>query len=154
MINILKANKKRFESTFRLFASHMQESTGRRVSVKTREKLISFIKTYFKMPNTFFYLAVDGRKSVGYVVGAIKMETQWTNDFDFNKAELIELYVMPEYRKKGVGSNLLDEFMSWCRKREIKKIYLETEMQDRKAVTFWKKRGFARAWIGMDKTIV
>lgn len=154
MINILKANKKRFESTFRLFAAHIQESTGRNVSVKTSEKLISFIRTYFKMPNTFFYLAVDGRKSVGYIVGAIKMATHWTNDFDFNNAELIELYVMPEYREKGVGSNLLHKFMSWCSKKEIKRIYLETEVQDRKAVIFWKKRGFARAWIGMEKRIV
>jgi len=59
------------------------------------------------------------------------------------KCGLIEnCYVMPEFRRQGVGSRLVDEARKWFSKNNIHRIEISVAAQNPEALDFWKKCGF------------
>lgn len=60
-----------------------------------------------------------------------------------NLAKVDNMFVLPDYRNMGVGSSLLEEFNSWCKKKNISKILTEVSNQNDVAQDFYAKNGFA-----------
>ena len=54
---------------------------------------------------------------------------------------LSELYVVPAYRRRGIGSKLLDDVQEWARSKEVARIRLGTLAANQEAIGFWKSRG-------------
>ncbi len=59
-------------------------------------------------------VAERGRKTAGFLIAE-------RND-KISYAQLIYLYVHPQYRGKGLGSELMREFLKACRKKSVKYI--------------------------------
>jgi len=57
-------------------------------------------------------------------------------------AELVALYVLPDYRKKGVAKKLLNYFVQGCKENNIKKIKLDVISKNIPAKKFYLKNGF------------
>lgn len=51
-------------------------------------------------------------------------------------------YVVPELRRQGIGTLLVDEGKSWFRRHNVKRIELGAAAQNTDGLTFWKKTGF------------
>ena len=54
-------------------------------------------------------------------------------------AFLMNIYTAPEYRKKGIGRNILDILVSDCKKKGVGQIILDTTKMGR---SLYKKYGF------------
>jgi ribosomal-protein-alanine N-acetyltransferase len=80
-----------------------------------------------------FMVAEFGKKIIGFVVGVkINNET----------AKILMLSVSESYRKKQIGTKLLDEFLKKIKKEKIQSIELEVRTRNEKAIKFYEKHGF------------
>lgn len=57
-------------------------------------------------------------------------------------AELENTLVLEAYRGKGIGKQLFDGFVEWCKEQDVGKIKVEASAQNEGAINFYHKRGF------------
>jgi ribosomal protein S18 acetylase RimI-like enzyme len=103
------------------------------------EKQREFFTNSINSQEKFLYGAFDENQLVGYAFGWIDgrppvLEMQIIGN-------LSDIIVGPNCRSKGIGKGLVDTFMDWCKKRQIKKIQLHV-LFDKDSVGFYKKYGF------------
>ena len=70
----------------------------------------------------------------GFVVGRIAAD----------EAEIITLGVLPDYRKRGHGTDLLAQFETHARTKGAEAIFLEVAANNRAALALYKARAFSR----------
>jgi putative acetyltransferase len=68
--------------------------------------------------------------------GAIK-------DFEPGTMEVKRMYVLPEYRNKGVGARMLFELEQWAKELSCSKCILETGKKQPEAIALYTKRGYS-----------
>lgn len=84
------------------------------------------------------FVAVVGNKVVGYITFDNKL---WSRDTIF----VDELAVDRGYRNKGIGKQLLDRVKDKAKKERVRRIFLDTEKTNRKAIKFYLKNGFKKS---------
>ena len=62
--------------------------------------------------------------------------------FDNISCEIKRLYLKPLYRGFGLGKTLTEKVLEYCRKREYKKVYLDTTTRMKSAINIYKSLGF------------
>ncbi len=80
-------------------------------------------------------VAMDGETPIG--CGAFK-------PFDEKAVEVKRMYVLPEWRGKGVAPKILAELESWACELGYDRCVLETGLRMPDAVAFYTKNGYAR----------
>jgi len=80
-------------------------------------------------------VALDGDTPIG--CGAFK-------PFDENSVEIKRMYVLPEWRGKGVAPQILAELERWAVELGHSRCVLETGLRMPDAVSFYTKNGYAR----------
>jgi ribosomal-protein-alanine acetyltransferase len=80
-----------------------------------------------------FIVAEKAHKIVGFLIGA-RITTE--------NAKVLMLSVSKQYRKQGVGSELLIRFLKETSKKKVKIVELEVRIDNKKAIDFYKKHGF------------
>ncbi len=88
-------------------------------------------KYYLKKGGMFYILEIDGK-----VVGTVAVVNRG------DTAELKRLYVNKDYQGKGLGSQLFDTALQFCRDNGFKKVEFETNKKFEKAHLLYRKRGF------------
>lgn len=91
-------------------------------------------------PNSEFLVADDGTR-IGGMAFAASID-------DGRTVMLRQLYVLPEFQGRGIGSMLLGEVESCF--PEAQRVRLEVEEANSKAVRFYVSQGFARAGTTAD----
>src|SRR5574341_2394868 len=90
-------------------------------------------KSYFENGGTFLAMFDDGAM---IWTGAIR---PWKDDV----CELKRLWLLTEYHGQGLGSCMLQELLSFSRKKGYKRIRLETDpVAQSQALAFYKRIGF------------
>lgn len=85
------------------------------------------------------FVVEDGGKIVGYLAGGELGNISWRN---FSKmGDLDNMFVLEEFREKGVGRMLYGAFVDWCRRRGIKNVRVGTLVKNEEAVAFYEKMG-------------
>ena len=56
--------------------------------------------------------------------------------------EILNLAVMPEYRRQGLADKLFDACLAYCRNRGIEILFLEVRASNTPAVSLYEKQGF------------
>jgi len=82
------------------------------------------------------YLAFDGGQYCG-IVGCFMHED------DPLKANLVSMWVAPEYRRLGVGRLLVDAVQSWAADRGMKTLLLMVTSCNQDAMEFYRRIGFS-----------
>lgn len=91
-----------------------------------------FKKLYKEHPNDFLVAKASG-KVVGYILGYTKP----------NKSGSIKnLAVASNYRRLGIGKELVNFIIQRLKEKSVKKVFLHTRMKNRAASSFYKKLGF------------
>jgi [ribosomal protein S18]-alanine N-acetyltransferase len=61
-----------------------------------------------------------------------------------DEAEVLNLAVIPKYRRQGHGGALVEAALKGMRSRGVKNVYLEVRESNTGAITFYEKYGFAK----------
>ncbi|MCU0345330.1 MAG: GNAT family N-acetyltransferase [Saprospiraceae bacterium] len=80
-------------------------------------------------------VALDGNTPIG--CGAFK-------PFDESTVEVKRMYVLPEWRGKGVAPQVLNQLENWAAELGYGRCVLETGLRMPDAVAFYTKNGYAR----------
>lgn len=84
-------------------------------------------------------VAKENDKVIGYLIGYIW--NHW-NSRPILIAEIDNMLVLDEYRGKGIGKSLIDEFRIWCKTKDVVDIFVMAYTQNKDALEFYKKNGF------------
>lgn len=83
-------------------------------------------------PHYAVWLAYSGQVPVGFIL--IR--------HIFDEAEIIDIGVIPNYRRQGVAITILQKVLSALKAAEIKKIFLEVDITNQPALQLYKRFGF------------
>ena len=109
------------------------------LSNDAEEKVRSFFLSSVGSDEKFFYGAYDKNKLVGYAFGWIDNRPPILSIQKIGN--LSDICVSPTARKKGIGKQLLNLFVDWCKDKEVEAIQLMV-LSNNGAVEFYKKCGF------------
>ncbi|RIA09833.1 N-acetylglutamate synthase-like GNAT family acetyltransferase [Flavobacteriaceae bacterium MAR_2010_72] len=95
---------------------------------------------FYKQFNTIDvikYAVVAYEDGVPVGCGAIKM-------FDSNTMEIKRMFVIPEFRGKGIAGKILNALEHWASELGCNQVVLETGINQQEALALYKKSGFER----------
>jgi GNAT superfamily N-acetyltransferase len=95
-------------------------------------------KEVIESPTNYFYVVeVDGK-----LVGFANMSTRRVVRYPIPIAELDELYIDPEYRKQGVGKELMLKIETTARQKGCYRVYIESASKFTTAHKFYEGIGY------------
>jgi GNAT superfamily N-acetyltransferase len=100
-------------------------------------------------PECGMFLAKEGSEIVG-LVNVYKIPQIRRG---LHSAEIEEIYVIPEFRGKGVAKQLIDAVIDWSKKNGIKCVRLESGNELKRAHSFYEKVGFRFYAKGYERLI-
>ncbi|GHT92326.1 N-acetyltransferase GCN5 [Alphaproteobacteria bacterium] len=62
----------------------------------------------------------------------------------FEESDLLQICVLPEYRRKGIGKALLEEAKTYAQSNGIEKIFLEVAVNNSSAIKLYESAGFQK----------
>ena len=95
----------------------------------------------------------------GEAVGFVACDTNWISFFDMNRmGEIHEIFVLPEYRRRGIGTALMIKAIIYIKSRGLNKAGLWVGETNYNAIKFYRKFGFREVgiwgrWIRMIKEL-
>ena len=68
------------------------------------------------------------------------------------------MYTSPDFRKRGLASQIVKELESWAKELDYKKAVLESSLEQNEALSVYEKSGYQRIpnygqYIGIDKSV-
>ena len=77
------------------------------------------------------WLALEGTRTVG---GGAVLIAPWPShpyDLECRRATILNVYVYPEFRRKGVARELMQTMIDWCREQGFAAVYLHSSQDGR-----------------------
>ena len=77
------------------------------------------------------WLALSGDRFIG---GGAVVISPWPShpyDLECRRATILNVYVYPEFRRKGVGRQLVQTAIEWCRQEKFARVYLHASKDGR-----------------------
>lgn len=100
-----------------------------------KEKAVAYLKDFFDHKKFVGYVAMENEKVIAALFAHEKI--WWNNDEVF----IEEMFVLPEYQQKGIGTKLISEVMKYVDEKKLAGITLSTNKYA-PAPLFYKKNGF------------
>jgi ribosomal protein S18 acetylase RimI-like enzyme len=92
------------------------------------------MRAYLTAPGSECVVAEDGEGIAGFCITAHKKE----------KAYIVTIDVLEAFRKRGVGSALLNEAEKRLAAQGVRSIALDTATDNFSAISFWQKHGYRK----------
>ena len=92
----------------------------------------NILKSELKKNNAYYIIAKENEEILGFA-GIIDTVEQY---------EITNIVVKKDYRKKGVGTLLLNNIIDYVKSSKKRKIYLEVNTKNKSAIALYKKHGF------------
>ena len=93
---------------------------------------VNSISSEVKNPLSLWIVAMDGEKVVGYVGSQSVM----------GLADIINMAVAPDYRRMGVGKELVTELICQLKQNEVSCLTLEVRLSNTSAIALYTRLGF------------
>ncbi len=107
-------------------------------NINNKYEVGNMYESLIENPNNYLLVVYAKTKMIGYLYGYIR-----NNRAYLNKVSVIaSMYVENGYRRKNIGSNLLDEFSKWSLSNDIKEIEIKVLVNNEKACNLYRKYGF------------
>jgi len=103
-------------------------------------KWFDFVKDGLDKKRTLMLIAKAEKKTVGFVSATLPREQTFEVAQSFGVIN--DLYVLPEFRRKGIGKRLLEECMNRLRTEGFKAVRLSVLPGDENAIRLYQKLGF------------
>jgi ribosomal protein S18 acetylase RimI-like enzyme len=96
-----------------------------------------------------FYIAEEGDQMIGYVNGrAIDVPYRKSKYF-----EMENLGVIPEYKGKGIGRQLMEKLFEYAKEHGYDRMYLNCYARNEEAIAFYKRNGFDYIDVCMEREL-
>ncbi len=102
-----------------------------------------FLDIFKNCPDAFLVAKVDG-EIVGYIM--CRLESGFSDLKRFRivkKGHIVSIAVMHKYRKKGIGTILLDEAIKALKKHSVDECFMEVRANNVEAMRLYENKGFA-----------
>lgn len=106
---------------------------------KTEGRVKNFSNIFYNDKMRMCYVAVDKGVIVGVIYGLIKSGYEYFGEQDY--ADIVSLYIIPEYQGMGIGKKLKDIFEKWARENGAKKYVIGVMKDNVKARRVYEKWG-------------
>jgi radical SAM superfamily enzyme YgiQ (UPF0313 family)/ribosomal protein S18 acetylase RimI-like enzyme len=107
--------------------------TNRKNKLKTSKKNIN---TYLNKNYSIYYIAFKENEPIGYIHGTIDLKPQ-----EKIQAYIQEVYIIKEYRKKGIADNLIKKLHEHFKKNNTRP-GLTVDKDNKIAINFYKKHNY------------
>lgn len=102
--------------------------------------------------NGYLLMATIGRKRVGFVVGAIARASSTRRSFEpARPSSILNLYVVPGFRRRGIGNRLMDELEGKFRAKRRDFVHLIALSGNARALALYRARGYAQRVLFLGK---
>jgi len=91
-----------------------------------------------KSKKNFIYVAEDKNKVIGFVTFSVRLVIRYPKPI----AELDELFILPTYRRKGVGNMLMCKVLLKAKELNCHRLFIETHYKHEAAHKFYESLGF------------
>jgi ribosomal protein S18 acetylase RimI-like enzyme len=135
---LFKKEYEKYDKTLDLNWTEGKEGTG-------------YFKKRITDENSCALVAIVDGEIVGYRVGAISKPESYRILSSYAEAE--NMFVLSEFRNKGIGTKLFNEFVKWCKEKGVKRVKLVVSSENKKALGFDRKLGFQDHSITLEKEI-
>ena len=99
----------------------------------------SFYENIYNLDNQFLYFAKVKDKYIGYIYGFIKDD----GEAYINKNAVLDvMFVLEEYRNKGIGTSFIKLFQDWSLEKDVKFIELKVCNNNDIAISLYKNNLF------------
>jgi ribosomal protein S18 acetylase RimI-like enzyme len=95
----------------------------------------AFTRTLFRHPGDVWFL-------LGLTDHADYEKKLYTEDLVTSFPAHLHMNVLPEYQRRGLGSRLMERFLSAMREAGAPGVHLVTSTENKKALPFYQKEGF------------
>ena len=115
----------------------------------SRETRMAVLKDSLANPHYELFVADLNGKVIGFI-------DHWiTADFTHGgKSSFIHnLYVMPRYRRRGIGSRLLRKIIGSSLKKDVIEIHVATEFDNKTAIALYKSHGLTNEALQLEMEI-
>lgn len=115
----------------------------------------SFINSMIKSKEADYILIEDDDKVVGYALIEQRESpyTEYNAFVEDHYAFIYELVVLPEYRTKGYGKQILSEAEKWAKARNLTSIELNCLSNNYSAKAFYERTGFGEYQVKLRKNV-
>lgn len=104
------------------------------------EEATEYFRERITEENSFAMVAEDDGQVTGYAIGAITEAEEYREDLEI--AELETMYILPEYRSQGIGTELMEQFTSWSEEKDANRLRVEATAQNEGTIRFYRENGF------------
>jgi len=115
------------------------------------EKGTKYFKKRIENENSYVLVATENNNMVGCRIGTISKPEEFRIQSKYAEAEL--MFVLPEFRSKGIGTKMLNQFIGWCKEKGVKRIKLITHAKNKEAHKLDRKMGFEDYDLVFEKEI-
>ncbi|MBN2016451.1 GNAT family N-acetyltransferase [Candidatus Dojkabacteria bacterium] len=108
---------------------------------------------YFKkrLRNGCVLVAVQRDEVIGYLCGGLKEMGSFKKNVKV--AELENMFILKDFRSKGIGSLLCKYFLEWCRNRNVERIRVEAYAKNEKGIKFYEEMGLKKLLVTLETKI-
>ncbi|MFP3220001.1 MAG: ribosomal protein S18-alanine N-acetyltransferase [Candidatus Marsarchaeota archaeon] len=100
-----------------------------------------FVEHLVNFPKAFIVAETEG-KIVGYVMTRVEKGFSFFGMKWVTKAHIISLAVLPQYRRRGIGTALMRKAHEGAREYGATEIYLEVRVNNQEAIALYKKLSY------------
>ena len=99
-----------------------------------------YFKNSITDKNSFALVAIENNKIIGYFIGNIKKVADYRNIKKI--AEGDNAYILPDYQRKGVGTQFYKRFLEWAKSKGVNRIKAIVSATNKQLINWHKKIGF------------
>jgi ribosomal protein S18 acetylase RimI-like enzyme len=149
-MKIRKARKEDFEEYYRLKVEESKEYViiiGKHINIPLKKDLKKEFFEFIGKKNKRGYLSFEAKKLAGYMLVSVY------NNIWSKYGYIEDIFVKKEFRKKGIATQLVLEFLNYVKSNKINKVYLSVNLKNNNAINLYKKIGFEITKYNMEMKI-
>lgn len=111
------------------------------------------VEKYFRkrINDGFAYVAKISGKIVGFLVGGMVEAQKYRESMNMAEAETI--FVLEEFRGKGIGKKLIEKFVDWARENKFDRIRIVCSAGNEGAKRLYEEMGFEKYDISFEREL-
>ncbi len=103
-------------------------------------KFEDWVRDLMKSDTALVLVAKEDGQVIAYSLSQINQRPLLFKEVEYGF--IYDLAVKSEYRRKGIGEQMLVKILEWFKSRQIDRIELGVLAKNRVAYSFWEKHGF------------